>query len=240
MISTFGYLTGEELRKLFRVGKWKALLALSFAIGVLFVIASAYAGVNGSLTTIALELLLAVVLPLFMASLGSELMVNEFKDGTIKNALRLPLGREFLYFARLLAGWIAAALIVLCIFVPTFLGTLWLQGLSLSSLGVSAAEAGAAVLFCGLLVVLANGVSLWAGSGGLGMLVGVVLWIGMGVLGFLEPGLDRFLVTSLADWAQPLLRGGDAGASLSALLFIIAYYIIGSIFGLLAFQRKEP
>ena len=237
---TFGYFTGEELRKLFRGGKLKTLLALSVAIGALFVVAGRYAGLDGNLATIALELLLAVVLPLFMASLGSELMTNEFKDGTIKNALRLPLSREFLYMGKLFAGWIAAALVVLGVFVPTMIGSLLLNGASaLSSLGTSVAEAGAAFLFCGLLLVLANAVSLWTGSAGVGLLVSVVLWIGMSALGFLEPSLGRYLVTSFADWAQPLLRGGDAGASMSPLLFMVAYYMIGTIIGLLAFQRKE-
>jgi len=237
---TMAYFTGEELRKLFRSGKLKVLLALSFAIGALFAVAGGYAGLDGNLSSIALELLLAVVLPLFMAALGSELMVGEFKDGTIKNVLRLPLSREFLYFGKLFAGWIAAACVVLAVFVPTFLGSLLLEGMpAWSSVGTNVGEAAAAVLFCGLLLVLANAVSLWTGSAGTGLVVGVVLWIGMSVLGFLEPALGRFLVTSYADWAQPLLRGGGAGASISTLLFIIAYYMIGSILGLIAFQRKE-
>jgi len=69
--------------------------------------------------------------------------------------------------------------------------------------------------------------------------VSVVLWMGMGIIGLLQPQLSRFLVTDFADWVQPLLYSGDVGASISTLLFMVAYYIIGIILGLLAFQRKE-
>lgn len=51
--------------------------------------------------------------------------------------------------------------------------------------------------------------------------------------------LNRFLVTNYANWLQPLLYGGDVSVTISTLLFMTAYYIIGTILGLLAFQRKE-
>lgn len=240
MIAQFHYFAGEELRKLFRGGKLKVLLLLSFLIGILFVFAGDRIGLDGNLPAIALELMLAVILPLFMASLGSDLMVGEFKDGTIKHALKLPLGREALFMGKMLAGWTAGAMIVLSVFVPIFIGTIALQGLpALSTLGASMAELGGAILFCGLLVVLANSVSLWTGSGAVGLVVSVVLWLAMGVIGLLEPQLNRFFITGFADWVRPLLYEGDAGASIAALLFMAAYYIIGTILGLLAFQRKE-
>ncbi|MCI3921157.1 ABC transporter permease subunit [Paenibacillus sp. TRM 82003] len=234
------YLTGQELRKLFQGGKLKVLLALSFLIGILFVAISGYAGLDGDVSRMALELLLPVLLPLFMVSLGSELMVGEFKDRTIKNAWKLPLSRETLYFGKMFAGWIAGALIVLFVFVPTFLGTFLLEGMpTASALGSSVAEAAGAILFCGLLLVLSNAISLWTGSGGVGLVVSVVLWMTMSVVGFLEPELGRYFVTGYADWLQPLIRGGDAAATVTMLLFMTAYYIIGTILGLLAFQRKE-
>jgi len=240
MIARLNYLTGEELRKLLRGGKLKVLLLLAFLIGVLFVFIGDRIGLDDNLPSTALELLLAIVFPLFMVSLGSDLMVGEFKDRTIKHALKLPVSRESLFIGKMLAGWTAGALIVLSVFMPTLIGSLLLQGVpALSELGANLAELGAAILFCGLLVVLVNCVALWTGSGGVGLLVSVVLWMAMGVAGLLEPQLSRFLVTDYADWVQPLLYSGDPGASISALLFIIAYYIIGTILGLLAFQRKE-
>ncbi|MNR67362.1 hypothetical protein D3C85_1913120 [compost metagenome] len=71
------------------------------------------------------------------------------------------------------------------------------------------------------------------------MVVGIVLWITMGVIGFFEPQLNRFFLTDFADWLHPLLYTGDFGASVTTLLFMTAYYIMGIITGLLAFQRKE-
>jgi ABC-type transport system involved in multi-copper enzyme maturation permease subunit len=240
MIAQLNYLTGEELRKLLRGGKLKVLLLLAFLIGVFFVFIGDRIGVDDNLPSTALELLLAIVFPLFMVSLGSDLMVGEFKDRTIKHALKLPVSRESLFIGKMLAGWTAGALIVLSVFMPTLIGSLLLQGVpALSELGANLAELGAAILFCGLLVVLVNCVALWTGSGGVGLLVSVVLWMAMGVVGLLEPQLSRFLVTDYTDWVQPLLYSGDLGASISALLFIVAYYIIGTILGLLAFQRKE-
>ncbi|MFC5404694.1 ABC transporter permease [Cohnella soli] len=240
MIAQLNYLTGEELRKLLRGGKLKVLLLLAFLIGVFFVFIGDRIGLDHNLPSTALELLLAIVFPLFMVSLGSDLMVGEFKDRTIKHALKLPVSRESLFIGKMLAGWTAGALIVLSVFTPTLIGSLVLQGVpALSELGANFAELGAAILFCGLLVVLVNCVALWTGSGGVGLLVSVVLWMAMGVVGLLEPQLSRFLVTDYTDWVQPLLYSGDLGASISALLFIIAYYIIGTILGLLAFQRKE-
>jgi len=240
MIAQLNYLTREELRKLFHGGKLKALLLLSFLIGLLFVFVGNRIGLGENLSVTALELLLVFVFPLFMASLGSDLMISEFKDSTIKNALKLPLGRETLYIGKLLAGWIAGALIVLSVFLPTLIGSLVLGGMpSPSTFGASIAEFGGAVLFCGLLVVLANSLSLWTGSGGVGLMVSVVLWIAMGIIGLFEPQLNRFLVTDFADWVQPVLYAGDIGASVTPLLFMVAYYIIGTISGLLAFQRKE-
>ncbi|MBO9596570.1 MAG: ABC transporter permease [Cohnella sp.] len=240
MIAQLNYLTGEELRKLLRGGKLKVLLLISFLIGVFFVFIGDRIGLDDNLPSTALELLLTIVFPLFMVSLGSDLMVGEFKDRTIKHALKLPVGRESLFMGKMLAGWIAGALIVLSMFVPTLIGSLLFQGVpALSELGESAAELGGAILYCGLLVVLANCVSLWTGSGGIGLVVSVVLWLGMSVVGLLEPQLSRFFVTDFADWVRPLLYAGNAGASISALLFITAYYIMGTILGLLAFQRKE-
>lgn len=240
MIAQLQYLTGEELRKLFRGGKLKALLLISFLIAVFLVFVGERIELSGNLPVISLELLTAVVFPLFMVSIGSDLMIGEFKDGTIKNALKLPVSRELLFIGKLLAGWTAGALVVLCVFVPTWIGGLALKGLpSLSTLGEGIAELGGAILFCGLLVVLANGVSLWTGSSGVGLIVSVMLWMAMGVTGLLEPQLNRFFVTDFADWVQPLLYGGDLTASITTLLFMIAYYIIGTILGLLAFQRKE-
>lgn len=240
MNSQWIYFTGEELRKLFRGGKLKVLLLLSFFIGVLFIIISDRIGLNGNITAITIELLLVVILPLFMVSLGSDLMVSEFKDGTIKNVLKLPLSREALFIGKMIAGWTAGALIVLSVFVPTLLGGFVLNGIpTLSTFGANMAEVGGAILFCGLLVVLANSVSLWTGSGGIGLVLSVVLWMTMGVIGLFEPQLTRFFVTDFADWLQPVLYAGDVGASVTTLLFMIAYYIIGTISGLLAFQRKE-
>ncbi|MBB6633098.1 ABC transporter permease [Cohnella thailandensis] len=238
MIAQMNYLAAEELRKLFRGGKLKALLLLSFVIGVLFVFIGDRLGLGDNLPLMAIELL-AVVLPFFMVALGSDLMIGESK-GMIKHALKLPVGREFLFIGKLLAGWAAGALIVLCMFVPAYIGGIIVHGASAaSSLGAGIAELGGAILFGGLLLVLANSVSLWAGSSGVGLAVSVVLWMGMSAVGFLEPQLNRFFVTSYADWLQPLLYGGDADRTVSTLLFMIAYYIIGTILGLLAFQRKE-
>lgn len=234
------YLTGEELRKLFHGGKLKVLLLLSFLIGILFIIVGDRIGLGGNLSVVALELLLAFVLPLFMASLGSDLMISEFKDGTIKNALKLPLGREVIFMGKLIAGWTAGVLIVLSVFLPTWIGSLVLRGMPApSAFGASMAEFGGAILFCGLLVILANSVSLWTGNGGVGLMVCVVLWITMGVIGMFEPQLNRFFITDFTDWVRPLLYEGDVGTSLTTLLFLAAYYIIGTILGLLAFQRKE-
>ncbi|WP_309122556.1 ABC transporter permease [Paenibacillus sp.] len=240
MIRQLTYLTGEELRKLFRGSKLKVLLLLSFFVGILFVLTGGYFDLDGNVSLIALDLLLPVLLPLFMASLGSELMVTEWKDGTIKNALKLPLSREMMYLGKLAAGWAAGALIVLGVFVPTSLGDFLLRGMpALSALGATAAAYASAVVFCGLLLTLSNSVSLWSGSGGVGLVASVLIWMGMSVVGLLEPEYSRFFVTSYADWLQPLLRGGDVGASLTMLLFMAAYYIIGTILGMLAFQRKE-
>ncbi|SFJ76832.1 ABC-2 family transporter protein [Paenibacillus sp. UNC496MF] len=240
MIAQLNYLTGEELRKLLRGGKLKVLLLLAFLIGVFIVFIGDRIGLDDNLPSTTLELLLGIVFPLFMASLGSDLMVGEFKDRTIKHALKLPVSRESLFMGKMLAGWAAGAMIVLSVFVPTLIGSLVLQGVpALSELGSNLAELGAAILFCGLLMVLVNCVALWTGSGGVGLAVSVVLWLAMSVVGFLEPQLSRFLVTDFTDWVRPLLYARDAGASISALLFIIAYYMIGTILGLLAFQRKE-
>lgn len=240
MIAQLNYITGEELRKLFRGGKLKVLLLLAFLIGVFFVFIGDRIGLDDNLPSTALELLLTIVFPLFMVSLGSDLMIGEFKNRTIKHALKLPVSRESLFMGKMLAGWTAGALIVLSMFVPTLIGSLVLQGVpATSELGASVAELGGAILYCGLLVVLANCVSLWTGSGGIGLVVSVVLWMAMGVVGLLEPQLSRFFVTDFADWVRPLLYAGNAGASISALLFITAYYIMGTILGLLAFQRKE-
>ncbi|RIX52032.1 hypothetical protein D3P08_13725 [Paenibacillus nanensis] len=239
MIAQMNYLAAEELRKLFRGSKLKVLLLLSFIIGVLFVFIGDRLGLDDNLSLTAIELLLAVLLPFLMVALGSDLMIGECK-GTIKHALKLPISREFLFMGKLFAGWAAGALIVLCMFVPTFIGDLILHGLpAASSLGASIAGLGGAILFSGLLLVLANSVSLWVGSSGVGLVVSVVLWMAMSVVGFLEPQLNRFFVTDYADWLQPLLYGEDASMTVSSLLFMTAYYIIGTILGLLAFQRKE-
>ncbi|MFD0674403.1 ABC transporter permease [Cohnella sp. GCM10027633] len=240
MIAQLNYIAGEELRKLLRGGKLKVLLSLAFLIGVSFVFIGDRIGLEDNLPTTSLELLLTFVFPLFMASLGSDLMIGEFKDRTIKHALKLPVSRESLFLGKLFGGWAAGALIVLSAFVPTLVGSLVLHGVpAASELGAILAELGGAILFCGLLVVLANCVSLWTGSGGVGLTVSVVLWMAMGAVGLLEPQLSRLFVTDFADWVQPLLYAGDAGASISALLFITAYYIMGTILSLLAFQRKE-
>jgi ABC-type transport system involved in multi-copper enzyme maturation permease subunit len=240
MILQWSSLIGEELSKLFRGGKLLVLLMLSFLIGILFVFIGDRIGLGVNLPSTALELLLPVVLPLFMVSLGSDLMVGEFKDSTIKHALKLPISRETLFMGKMLAGWLAGALIVLSVFVPTFIGSLMFLGVPAPSImGESMAELGGSILFCGLLVVLANSVSLWMGSGGVGLLVSVALWMGMGVAGLFQPQLNRFFITDYADWVRPLLYQGDVGMSISTLLFMGAYYIIGIILGLLAFQRKE-
>lgn len=239
MIAQMNYLTAEELRKLFRGSKLKVLLLLSFIIGVLFVFIGDRLGLDDNLPLTAIELLLAVVLPFLMGALGSDLMVGECK-GMIKHALKLPISREFLFMGKLFAGWTAGALIVLCMFVPTFIGGLVLHGVPApSSLGASMAELGGAILFSCLLLVLTNSVSLWVGSSGVGLVVSVVLWMAMSVVGLLEPQLNRFFVTNYTDWLQPLLYGGDVSITISTLLFMTAYYIIGTILGLLAFQRKE-
>lgn len=240
MITQWVALTGEELRKLLRGGKLKVLLLLSFLIGTLFVFIGGRIGLDENLPVVALELLLTVVFPLFMVSLGSDLMVGEFKDGTIKNAMKLPVSRETLFIGKILSGWIAGAWIVLSMFVPVFIGSLFVQGVpGLSALGASMAELAGAMVFCGLLVVLANSVSLWTGSSGVGLVVSFVLWLAMGVVGFFEPQWSRFLVTDFADWLKPSLYAGNAGASVTALIFMLAYYIMGIITGMLAFQRKE-
>jgi ABC-type transport system involved in multi-copper enzyme maturation permease subunit len=240
MIVQWSNLIGVELSKLFRGGKLLFLLMLSLLIGFLFVLIGDRIGLGDSLPSTALELLLPFILPLFMVSLGSDLMVGEFKDGTIKHALKLPISRETLFMGKLLAGWLAGALIVLSVFVPIWIGSFLFLGVPEPyTVGVNIAELGGSILFCGLLVVLANSVSLWMGSSGIGLLVSAVLWMGMGVAGLFQPQLNRFFITDYADWARPLLYQGDVGTSISTLLFMGAYYIIGIILGLLAFQRKE-
>src|SRR5690606_32516634 len=123
------YLLGEELRKLFRGGKLKVLLSLSFLIGIFIVFIGNRMGVDDSLPLTAIELLRVIILPVFMVSLGSDIMISEFKDRTIKHGLKLPLSREVLYLGKLLAGWIAGALILLSMFIPPLIGTVMLFGI---------------------------------------------------------------------------------------------------------------
>jgi ABC-type transport system involved in multi-copper enzyme maturation permease subunit len=233
--------TQAEFGKLIRGSRLIWMLLLSFGFGVAAVVINqGLYGFTGSaavmdqnLTDTTLRLMLVVLLPLFMFLLGSDLTASEFKDGTVKNILNVPLSRESMYLGKGLAGWLAAALVVFSIVVPTFIGSLVFEGLgAFSAFGASLAGVAVAILLCGWMLLFANSLSIWTGNSGTGLLLAVVLWVVMGVSGFLVPEVQRFLPTSLA-------LGNGAGLSFSGLSMLLACYIIVTIMGMYAFQRKE-
>ena len=151
-------------------------------------------------------------------------------------ALETPLTRRIAQLSRVLVWLIlglAAALVVFSIVVPTFIGSLVFEGLgAFSAFGASLAGVAVAILLCGWMLLFANTLSIWTGNSGTGLLLAVVLWVVMGISGFLVPEVQRFLPTSLA-------LGNGAELSFSGLSMLLACYIIVTIMGMYAFQRKE-
>lgn len=242
-----GYIQ-DELQKQFAKRQLKLLMGLALLIGI----GSSWIKYNllqqsnsaflqsSILPLTTLQLISGFILPLFIFALGSELIISEFGDGTIKNLFSLPLSRAQLFFGKLAAGMCSIALILACVLVPTIIADLLMQGLpSLSQVGSLVIGTIGIFLFGGMILTLANTIAIWTKSAGNGMLIGVAAWIGMGPAAMFIQGIQRYLPNQLDHWYMPLIQGGDLLRVISPLCFMISYTVIFTVLGFYKFNTKE-
>ncbi|MBC7960588.1 MAG: ABC transporter permease [Vallitaleaceae bacterium] len=247
-MTTLMIITESEWVKIFAKAKSKVLLIL-LSIGVIGAGIFYYLLENRLGLTFmegrqfpiwVLELFLKFVLPLFIMVIVADVFAGEFQDGTIKNVFALPASRTTLYVAKLLA---------VALFVGTMLGVI--LGLSLlcatlvtgfsvftGTLSILIAYIGAFIVL-GVLIVLSVVISLFVGSSSLSLVLNLLLWLGMGTFGAFVPVVSNYLPTSFTHWYEPLLSGGHIRVVLPMLLYMISYYIILVVLGLMKFQKKE-
>ena len=238
----------DELQKQFAKRQLKLLMGLALLIGIgsswvkyNLLLQSNSALLQASvlpLTT--LQLLSGFILPLFIFALGSELIISEFADGTIKNLFSLPLSRAQLFFGKLAAGMCSIAIILACVILPTMIADVFMQGLpSVSQVGSLLIGTLGILLFGGMILTLANTIAIWTKSAGNGMLIGVAAWIGMGPAAMFIQGIQRFLPNQFDHWYMPLIQGGDFLRVIAPLCFMLAYTVIFTVLGLYKFNTKE-
>lgn len=238
----------DELQKQFAKRQLKLLMGLALLIGIgsswvkyNLLLQSNSALLQASvlpLTT--LQLLSGFILPLFIFALGSELIISEFADGTIKNLFSLPLSRAQLFFGKLAAGMCSIAIILACVILPTMIADVFMQGLpSVSQVGSLVIGTLGILLFGGMILTLANTIAIWTKSAGNGMLIGVAAWIGMGPAAMFIQGIQRFLPNQFDHWYMPLIQGGDFLRVIAPLCFMLAYTVIFTVLGLYKFNTKE-
>lgn len=240
--------TSDEFMKLMLQKKNRVMMALLLVYGVLisllYVWLKQKLGLaildNQSFSLAAVNLLMGLVLPVFTLSIGTDLIMSEVKDNTLKNILGLPISREKIYLGKLVAGLGLLGCLLVVVLVPTMIGSFITLGLGVFTTLVPSILGYIGIwIFLGLILLLANTIALLVGSPGTGMLLNMVCWFGMGTVGLMFYDINRYLPTNFSDWYKPFIYGGPYTNAIPVLLFLVCYYIILTILGMMKFQQKE-
>lgn len=192
---------------------------------------------SGSMfSTWTLGLLMSFVLPLFAALVVADSVAGELADGTIANTYALPIPRDRIYIAKIMASiyYIMLAL-GLVLGMTLLIGTIT-SGLStlLGSIGILAAYS-KAVLALGLIIACVGYLALWLKSSSMTIVVSTLLYVGLHASGLFLGNLSKLLPTSIVGSYDKILSPNH----ISLLVYLICYYIILIIMGIFKFQKKE-
>lgn len=241
-------LTKSEWIKIMAKGKSKVLLILLsiFAIGACIIYYFVQSQMNltlmeGELFPIwLLNRLMSFILPLLAILMVVDTISGEFQEGTIKNMFSVPATRNTLYVSKLLSVALYILLMLGIIAGISFIGAVVVSGFSaFAGLGNLLIAYLGAFIILGLIVVMAAVVSLFVSSSSFALVINLLLWLSMGTISIFLPKIAPYLPTSYTHWYDPILSGGNFKVVIPMLLYMISYYIILIILGMLKFQKKE-
>jgi ABC-2 type transport system permease protein len=184
--------TINEFVKLFYQTKTKILIALSIisvvAIGIVTFLINNNTGVQmispERFPIFVLELLIGFVMPVLTIFIGSELLANEFKDGTIKNLFALPVSKSIIYVGKVLAGAIDIGTYLLTIGVSSLAVSGVLNGTeAFGNLGGFFVSYLGAFVFLVMILIITSFFTLLISSPGMAIVMNLFIWFGIGIGG---------------------------------------------------------
>lgn len=240
--------TKSEFIKLFYQAKTKILIALSIisvaAIGIFTFFISNNTGVQvvspERFPVFVLELLIGFVMPVLTIFIGSELLANEFKDGTAKNLFALPVSKSIIYVGKVFAGAVVIGTYLLIIGGSSVAVSGVLNGTkAFGNLGGFLVSYLGAFVFLIMVLIITSFFTLLINSPGMAIVMNLFIWFGIGIGGMFLTNIKGFLPTSFVNWYQPLVSGGSLVMALVPLAYMISYCTIFIIAGMMIFERKE-
>ncbi len=240
--------TKSEFIKLFYQAKTKVLIALSIisvvAIGIFTFLISNNTGVQvvspERFPVFVLDLLIGFVMPVLTIFIGSELLANEFKDGTVKNLFALPVSKSIIYVGKVFAGAIVIGTYLFIIGASSVAVSGVLNGTeAFGDLGGFLVRYLGAFIFLIMVMIITSFFTLLINSPGMAIVMNLFIWLGIGFGGMFLTNVKGFLPTSFVNWYQPLVNGGNLVMALVPLAYMISYCTIFIIAGMMIFERKE-
>lgn len=187
-----------------------------------------------------LDILNSFILPLFVIVISSDLVTAELRDGTIKNMFALPINKSLIYAGKILSSVLIITMIVTIIGFICVLTSVIGYGMEvLGGIGAIVFSFLGTIAYLSLLLVISTFISLFIASPSTANFINILLWFGMRTVGVFFAPVQRFLPTSYINWYQPLINGDGLNAIIQPLMFMLSYFVIFLVLGILIFEKKD-
>jgi len=241
----------NEWAKLFARKKYIVFLCIGLGIcliwAVLGQLISNFAQQQGGLSLTlaptpmgALPFFLQVLIPFLMFMGVTDLITVEGADNTMKAMICRPVERWKLYFSKILAVVVYAALYLACVFfVSAVLNQIFGKPHSASELFVALASYALTLVPLAILASFAALVALLGKSGTLTMFLLLLAYLLLCVVPVFFPVLTEMLFTSYLSWYRLWIGALPSAAKLIHMLVIVlGYGVVFLTAGSLLFDRK--
>lgn len=235
---------GIECVKLFKRKSTKVLVIvysiLVLGLSIVYLLSERTLGLNlfteGQFIGGVLRFSMSFLLPFIALYVTSTSFALDFSQGTIKNMFLLPLRKDEIFRAKLMAAQSLMGLLLIIQFTFSLvLGVLLDGGFEMAMLFSYGLQTIGAFFILGLIILYSALLSLLVSSTGLAILLSYISLMALNLIGLYLP---QFRLISL----PVIIRNYGTlmtQFSLSQLLSVVAYYIILFIVGYLIFEKKD-
>jgi ABC-type transport system involved in multi-copper enzyme maturation permease subunit len=179
---------------------------------------------------------MSFILPFIALYVSSTSFALDFSQGTIKNMFLLPIRKDEIYSAKLMAAQTLMGLLLMIQFIfSIFLGVLLDGGFGITMLFSYGLQYIGAFIILGLLILLSAFLSLLVSSTGLALLLSYLSLMAMNVISIYLPQFRLISLPVIIKHYGTLMTRLNP----SQLLSVVAYYIILFMVGYLIFEKKD-
>ncbi|MCM1988263.1 ABC transporter permease [Oceanirhabdus seepicola] len=237
-------LSQNEFEKIISKRKAKVLLIILSIIvagaGILFFYGENMLNLtimNGSRFPIwILGLMMGFILPLFTTMITVDSISGEYENGTMSNLYALPVSRQSIYLSKLLGCLYYVVLMLGTTISISLLIALITGGFGVfASIGAIILTYIKAIIAMGLVIAAVSFIGLWFKSSSMTLVISILLYIGMNTMSIFLGNIGSLLPTTIIRLYDKMLLPNYG----LLLVYMVSYYVILTIGGVLKFQEKE-